>query len=149
MSPEVAQRKGSALINLKCSEISTALMGKALLTLEPNRGAVLPAHKFSPHDVVEIKPNKVTLRKEAARHFFVCSNANSKTGFVYFPNTPQGENSTIASGVVYRVQDSKIIIAVDDLPEDGLGSALKIYKVVENILVNAISSDDQFEDLMG
>ncbi|XP_020093137.1 DNA-binding protein SMUBP-2 isoform X2 [Ananas comosus] len=101
---EIAQKRGFVIPNLKCTDAETGLMGKTLLEFQPNKGDVLPAHKFGPHDVVVLKQNK----------------ADSGC-------TPLGQ------GVVYRLKDSSITVAFDDIPEDGLNSPLRLEKVANEV----------------
>ncbi|KAF2307851.1 hypothetical protein GH714_032610 [Hevea brasiliensis] len=42
-----AQKRGSTILNLKCVDAQTGLMGKTLLEFQSNKGDVLPAHKDS------------------------------------------------------------------------------------------------------
>jgi ATP-dependent RNA/DNA helicase IGHMBP2 len=79
-------------------------LGKSLLELQPNRGDLLPPHKLTPHDVVNLKLNK-------------------------------GDASTpsLGQGIVYRIKDNAIIIAVDDVPEDGLDSPLRLEKLANEV----------------
>lgn len=42
---DTAQKRGSTILNLKCVDAQTGLMGKTLLELQSNKGDVLPAHK--------------------------------------------------------------------------------------------------------
>ncbi|CAI0377073.1 unnamed protein product [Linum tenue] len=44
---ETAQKRGSAIFNLKCVDVQTGLMGKSLLEFQSTRGDVLPAHKIT------------------------------------------------------------------------------------------------------
>ncbi|KAL2651637.1 hypothetical protein R1flu_019765 [Riccia fluitans] len=104
LKPETAEKKGLTLLNLKCSDVQTGLFGKTLLELKPNRGELLPPHKMTPHDVVMLKLNK------------------SDSG-----SPPLGQ------GVVYRVKDGSIAIAVDDVPEDGLNSPLRLEKLANEV----------------
>ncbi|KAK4404890.1 DNA-binding protein SMUBP-2 [Sesamum angolense] len=60
-SLDSAQKKGSTILNLKCVDAQTGLMGKTLLEFQSNKGDVLPPHKFGNHDVVVLKPNKSDL----------------------------------------------------------------------------------------
>lgn len=103
-SSHTSQKRGSIIFNLKCTDAQTGLMGKTLLDFHPNKGDVLPAHKFSPHDVVVLKPNKAV----------------------------QGSCS-LGQGVVYRVKDSSITVAFDEIPEDGLNSPLSLEKVANEV----------------
>lgn len=101
---DTAQKRGSTMLNLKCVDAQTGLMGKTLLELQSNKGDVLPAHKFGTHDVVILKPNKADLG-----------------------SPPLGQ------GVVYRLKDSSITIAFDDVPEEGLNSPLRLEKVANEV----------------
>lgn len=66
--------------------------------------AELPPHKFGPHDLVELRPNK-------------------------------GGASTapVASGVVYRCKERELIVAVEDVPEDGLDQGLRVDRIVNEV----------------
>ncbi|XP_062211739.1 uncharacterized protein LOC133912829 isoform X2 [Phragmites australis] len=79
-------------------------MGKTLLEFQPNRGDVLPAHKFGTHDVVALKPNKA-----------------------------DAGAASLGQGVVYRLKDSSITVAFDDIPEDGLNSPLRLEKLANEV----------------
>lgn len=103
-SLDSAQKKGSTILNLKCVDVQTGLMGKTLLEFQSNKGDVLPAHKFGTHDVVILKPNKAD------------------------PGFP-----AIGQGVVYRLRDSSITVAFDDIPEDGLNSPLRLEKLANEV----------------
>ncbi|CAL5341019.1 unnamed protein product [Camellia sinensis] len=96
---DAAQKKGSSILNLKCVDAQTGLMGKSLLEFQSTKGDVLLAHKFGIHDVVVLKPNKADLG-----------------------SPPLGQ------GVVYRLKDSSITVAFDDIPEEGLNSPLRLEK---------------------
>jgi len=104
LKPEVAQKRGSILLNLKCTDVQSGLLGKTLLELQPNRSDLLPPHKLTPHDVVNVKLNK--------------GDANSPS---------------LGQGTVYRVKDNALIIAVDDPPEDGLDSPLRLEKLANEV----------------
>ncbi|KAF5750201.1 DNA-binding protein SMUBP-2 [Tripterygium wilfordii] len=101
---ESAQKRGSTLLNLKCVDAQAGLMGKSLLEFQSTKGDVLPLHKFGPHDVVVLKPNKADLG-----------------------------SPSLGQGVVYRLKDSSITVAFDDLPEDGLNSPLRLEKVANEV----------------
>ncbi|KAL0339631.1 UNVERIFIED_CONTAM: DNA-binding protein SMUBP-2 [Sesamum radiatum] len=103
-SLDSAQKKGSTILNLKCVDAQTGLMGKSLLEFQSNKGDVLPPHKFGNHDVVVLKPNKSDLG-----------------------SPPLGQ------GVVYRIKDSSITVAFDDIPEEGLNSPLRLEKVANEV----------------
>jgi hypothetical protein len=62
--PSLPQARGYALLNLRTADTEGGLLGRTLLTLVSNKGfgaagppPPLPAHKFSPHDVVALRPN--------------------------------------------------------------------------------------------
>lgn len=61
------QARGRSLLNLRVSDAEGGLLGRTLLTLVPNKGwgttppPQLPAHKFSPHDVVALKASAAGL----------------------------------------------------------------------------------------
>ncbi|OVA19410.1 AAA+ ATPase domain [Macleaya cordata] len=79
-------------------------MGKSLLELQSTKGDVLPAHKFGNHDVVVLKPNKADIG-----------------------------SPSLGQGVVYRLKDSSITVAFDDIPEEGLNSPLRLEKVANEV----------------
>ncbi|CAL5341009.1 unnamed protein product [Camellia sinensis] len=106
---DAAQKKGSSILNLKCVDAQTGLMGKSLLEFQSTKGDVLPAHKFGIHDVVVLKPNKADLG-----------------------SPPLGQ------GVVYRLKDSSITVAFDDIPEEGLNSPLRLEKGANEVTYRRI-----------
>ncbi|XP_009785579.1 uncharacterized protein [Nicotiana sylvestris] len=103
-SLDSAQKKGSTILNLKCADIQTGLMGKTLMELQSTKGDILPPHKFGTHDVVVLKPNKADLGSPA-----------------------------LGQGVVYRLKDSSITVAFDDVPEEGLNNPLRLEKLANEV----------------
>ncbi|XP_052147152.1 uncharacterized protein LOC127766128 isoform X1 [Oryza glaberrima] len=103
-SSKTLERRGCVMANLKCTDAQTGLMGKTLLELQPNKGDVLPPHKFGTHDVVALKPNKA-----------------------------DAGSAALGQGVVYRLKDSSITVAFDDIPEDGLNSPLRLEKLANEV----------------
>ncbi|XP_028123396.1 DNA-binding protein SMUBP-2-like [Camellia sinensis] len=101
---DAALKKGSTILNLKCVDAQTGLMGKSLLEFQSTKGDVLPAHKFGIHDVVVLKANKANLG-----------------------SPPLGQ------GVVYRLKYSSITVAFDDISEEGLNSPLRLEKVANEV----------------
>ncbi|GKV32632.1 hypothetical protein SLEP1_g41226 [Rubroshorea leprosula] len=99
-----AQKRGSTILNLKCVDVQTGLMGKTLLEFQSTKGDVLPAHKFGTHDVVVLKLNKADSGSPA-----------------------------LGQGVVYWLKDSSITVAFDDIPEEGLNSPLRLEKVANEV----------------
>nr|XP_016441854.1 PREDICTED: DNA-binding protein SMUBP-2-like isoform X1 [Nicotiana tabacum] len=112
-SLDSAQKKGSTILNLKCADIQTGLMGKTLMELQSTKGDILPPHKFGTHDVVVLKPNKADLGSPA-----------------------------LGQGVVYRLKDSSITVAFDDVPEEGLNNPLRLEKLAneKDAISKALSS---------
>ncbi|CAL4926080.1 unnamed protein product [Urochloa decumbens] len=103
-SAKSLERRGGIIANLKCTDAQTGLMGKTLLEFQPNKGDVLPSHKFGTHDVVALKPNKA-----------------------------DAGSASLGQGVVYRLKDSSITVAFDDIPEDGLNSPLRLEKLANEV----------------
>nr|XP_016441859.1 PREDICTED: DNA-binding protein SMUBP-2-like isoform X2 [Nicotiana tabacum] len=88
-------------------------MGKTLMELQSTKGDILPPHKFGTHDVVVLKPNKADLGSPA-----------------------------LGQGVVYRLKDSSITVAFDDVPEEGLNNPLRLEKLAneKDAISKALSS---------
>ncbi|GJP51811.1 hypothetical protein CLOM_g10946 [Closterium sp. NIES-68] len=125
-----AQAKGRVLCHLRCTEANAGLMGKTLLTLVSNKagkasskggggadgaassgsgsraaGPVLPPHKFTPHDVVAIRANK-----------------------------GDGAQPAIAQGVVYRVREDAVVVAVEEVPDgEGLDAPVRMEKLANDV----------------
>ncbi|EEH53335.1 uncharacterized protein MICPUCDRAFT_29100 [Micromonas pusilla CCMP1545] len=106
MSPATAAKRGRALLGLKIVDARGGLLGKTVLTFESSKRPTaaappLPPHKFTPHDVVCVRPSKGV-----------------------------GGGEPIAAGVVYRVKDTAIEVAVDDAPDsDGVDQAVRLEKL--------------------
>lgn len=64
-------------------------------------------HRFSPHDVVALRPAK-------------------------------GDASApvVASGVVYRLREAAVVIAVDEAPDDGLDQPLRLEKLANTVRIS-------------
>lgn len=102
-----AQAKGVVLLNLYLKESEGGLLGRMLLTFVNNRGqgvVPLPPHKLTPHDIVRIRPH----RTESA-------------------------GPPLAEGVVYRVTDYHIIVAVEEMLEESLDIPLKLEKMANEV----------------
>ncbi|WIA11524.1 hypothetical protein OEZ85_011635 [Tetradesmus obliquus] len=104
------QARGRTLLNLRVSDAEGGLLGRTLLTLVPNKGfgttpaVPLPAHKFSPHDVVALKASSAGLG-----------------------------GPPLCTGLVYRVRDASLVVAVDDPPEEGLEQPLRLEKLANEV----------------
>ncbi|EFJ16960.1 hypothetical protein SELMODRAFT_179218 [Selaginella moellendorffii] len=110
-NPDVLQQRGSALKGLKCVGVEAGLLGKSLLLLQPNSGELLPSHKLSTHDVVLLKPNKGGSAAES-----------------------------LGQGVVYRIKDKSITVAMDDVPDEGVNSLLRLEKVANEVTYQRLKS---------
>ncbi|RMZ52214.1 hypothetical protein APUTEX25_001604, partial [Auxenochlorella protothecoides] len=99
--------RGLVLPNLRLTGVEAGLLGRSLLTLVHNKGTPpgpLPVHKFGPHDIVRLRASKAAAGAPV-----------------------------LAEGVVYRLRDDSIVIAVDDTPEDGLDVPLRLEKLVNTV----------------
>jgi ATP-dependent RNA/DNA helicase IGHMBP2 len=81
------------------------------MTLVSNKGygagagsAELPPHKFGPHDVVAVRPSR-----------------------------GPADGPPLVSGVVYRVRETAIIVAVDEAPEEGMDQPLRLDKLANEV----------------
>ena len=126
---QTSQAKGQSLLRLVCTEMEGGLLGKTLLTLVSTRGITpgdeaLPAHKFSPHDVVALRDSK-------GGGAAASSAAGAGGG---------GGVGVIAQGIVYRVTDNSIVIAVDELPDDSdaLQSHLRLDKLANQVSAHIV-----------
>ncbi|GLT29441.1 hypothetical protein SLA2020_043100 [Shorea laevis] len=102
-----AQKRGSTILNLKCVDVQTGLMGKTLLEFQSIKGDVLPAHEFGTHDVVVLKLNKADSGSPALGQGFLST--------VAFDDIPEeGLNSPLrleklANEVTYRSMKDALI----------------------------------------
>eukprot|EP01133_Synstelium_polycarpum_P018869 gene18869-22570_t len=88
LSNRELELKGVCIRKMRVSSLSSGLGGRSLMKLERQDGAELPPHRMTPGDIVGIRPTK------------------SRPGAVQ------------ASGVVYRVEHSRITISFDDFQDD-------------------------------
>ncbi|KAI0080422.1 P-loop containing nucleoside triphosphate hydrolase protein [Panus rudis PR-1116 ss-1] len=113
--PKVLEQKGLALGGLSVSSVAVGLGGKTLVELERSTAyhtsPLFPPHTFRPGDLARIEEN-------------VSNNASSKKPSKAKKDT-ENKRSKAPEGVVYKVSDTRIVIAVDtsdsgedlDLPE--------------------------------
>ena len=118
LSPEKAEARGRALYNLRLENAEGGLLGRTLLTLVRNKKGsmgedILPDHKLSPHDIVRICPAK---------------------------NEGDGSKSICSEGVVYRVKESSITIAVEEMPDEGLDVPLKLEKLANEVTYRRLAT---------
>jgi len=112
IEPKTAQAKGLALLNLRIDEVRSGLLGKTLITLVPNKRnssgeAVLPCSKISQHDLVRLK-------------------ANNRP-------TKEASSKVLLGGIVYKLSEKSITLAVDDYPEEYISMPLKLEKIANHI----------------
>jgi ATP-dependent RNA/DNA helicase IGHMBP2 len=112
------QASGRSLLPMRCTDVEGGFLGKTLLTLIYNRGGSpaepppLPTHKLSPHDIVAISSASGTASSQKL-----------------------AEEHAIAQGVVYRVHDTKLLIAVDDVDDSAtLDVPLRLDKLANKVL---------------
>jgi ATP-dependent RNA/DNA helicase IGHMBP2 len=135
-TPAAAAARGSALLGLRLADAEGGLLGRTLLTLVANKGFAqgapvseappLPPHKFGPHDLVAIKPNKQggggggggSGADAAAAAAGGAGGAGGGAG-----------GGALATGLVYRIRDNAIVVAVDDAPDEGLDVPLRLEKL--------------------
>ncbi|PNH09678.1 DNA-binding protein SMUBP-2 [Tetrabaena socialis] len=110
-SPETAQARGRTLLNLRVDNIEGGLLGRTLLTLVSNKGygaggppVELPPHKFGPHDVVALRPNR-----------------------------GPADGPAVVSGVIYRIRDTSVVVAIDEAPDEGLDQPLRLEKLANEV----------------
>jgi hypothetical protein len=129
-TPAAAAARGSALLGLRLADAEGGLLGRTLLTLVANKGFAqgapvsaappLPPHKFGPHDLVAIKPNKQGGGGGGASS----GDAAAASG-----GAGAGAGGALATGLVYRIRDNAIVVAVDDAPDEGLDVPLRLEKL--------------------
>lgn len=64
----------------------------------------MPPHKFSSHDIVDLKASKAPTNGAALAH-----------------------------GVVFRIKDNEIIVACEQMPEDELSQPLRLEKLANEV----------------
>lgn len=100
-SPKLLESRGLAILNLQACNVSVGLGGKTLVELERWMKGPLPSHGFRNGDTCEILSS---------------SNDSSRQVKKGKGKEREDTGSTAGSGlqgVVYRVQEDKIIIALD------------------------------------
>jgi ATP-dependent RNA/DNA helicase IGHMBP2 len=104
----------NALDGLKIVDARGGLLGQTIVTLEVSKRKMaekdiappLPTHSFSPHDVVRLRPSNIVKSEEAST-----------------------SNSEFPQGVIYRIRDSSLELALDDVPEFLDVSPLRLEKL--------------------
>ncbi|KAN0136815.1 P-loop containing nucleoside triphosphate hydrolase protein [Lactarius tabidus] len=127
--PKLLEQKGLALNGLGVASIGIGLGNKTLVELERPSAyhtvTTLPPHTFRPGDLASIEENQV----DSARK----SRKSIKS------TNPSGRDKTMQAveGVVYKVSDTRIVIAVDssrsDLSDFELPQRCRILKLANSI----------------
>lgn len=97
-SPKLLESRGLAILNLQACNVSIGLGGKTLVELERWMKGPLPSHGFRNGDTCEILPSGSEAGKPAKK-----GKGKEK----------EDVSSIGLQGVVYRVQEDKIVIALD------------------------------------
>lgn len=105
-SPKLLEIRGLAILNLQVSSISIGLGGKTLVEMERWMKGSLPSHSFRNGDTCEILAN--TGEASGASR----SIANKSKGKGKEPDASANVSGQGLQGIVYRVNDEKIIIAL-------------------------------------
>ena len=103
---DAATQRGACLAGLRASDVSPGFMGRTVVTLTLSRGegAPLPAHRFGPHDVVAMRASRAE------------------------PGSPP-----LARGVVCRLTESSIAVALDDAPDEDLDGLLRLDQLANEV----------------
>ena len=136
--------KGHAVSRLVVADVSTGLMGRTLVTLRPRLGADLPAHKLGPGDIVGLRPGKVSGGSgdpKVSGDEVVASTSSSSS----LSSSSSVGGMIFASGLVYRCYADRIVVALEEVPEEGLPGGDASVIVVK--LANEASSKRMREAL--
>ncbi|CAL6328096.1 unnamed protein product [Bathycoccus prasinos] len=116
LNTSTSKKKGqhkNALDGLKIVDARGGLLGQTIVTLEVSKRKMtekdfappLPTHSFTPHDVVRLRPSNVKFEETST------------------------SNSELPQGVIYRIRDSSVELALDDVPEFLDVSPLRLEKL--------------------
>ncbi|KAE9390633.1 P-loop containing nucleoside triphosphate hydrolase protein [Gymnopus androsaceus JB14] len=115
-SPKLLEQKGLALLGLGIHEVKIGLGGKTLVELERpsayHTNPIFPPHTLRPGDLARIEANVTAKTKK--------------------PATTDIKDST-AEGVVYKVSDTRVVIAVDSEDELSLPERCRLVKLANNV----------------
>ena len=104
--------RGHAVPRLVVSDVSTGLMGRTLVTLSARLGGDVPAHKLGPGDIVGLRPGKV--------HGSAKRDEGAAAAGLAATDEGQASSGLVASGLVYRCYADRVVVALDEFPEDDL-----------------------------
>ncbi|WRT66637.1 uncharacterized protein IL334_003596 [Kwoniella shivajii] len=118
-SPKLLEQRGLALGGLGVSVISVGLGGKSLIELHrPSAyhvSPLLPPHTFRNGDPVRIEAHTTSAPAKGK--------AKKK----------EGEDHNVVEGVVYRVSQEKVVVAVDEKKEIDLPERLRLLKLANSV----------------
>ncbi|TFY81728.1 hypothetical protein EWM64_g2284 [Hericium alpestre] len=140
--PKLLEQKGLALIGLGVVGINIGLGGKTLVELERSAAyhtsPTFPPHTFRPGDLARIEENVTTTAKKPSKK--PKSGTDSKT-------------NQAAEGVVYKVTDTRIVIAIEpsesssddlDLPE-----RCRVLKLANSVTYDSVEQTPLMRVLLG
>ncbi len=82
----------------------------ALLHVVPG-APELPPHRFGAHDVVALRPNKGS-----------------------------SEGPPLCTGVLYRIKDNSVVVAVDEVPDEGMEQPLRLEQLANEVHFTACAA---------
>lgn len=138
-SPRLLEQKGLSLGSLTVANMNIGLGGKTLIELEQplayNSTSIFPPHTFRPGDLTRIEAH-------------VSSNAANNPKKAKKAVTADKKGSGHVEGVVYKVSDSRIVIAADsDMNEDfELPERCRVLKLANSVTFDRMDKAlDQLE----
>ncbi|KAL1673945.1 P-loop containing nucleoside triphosphate hydrolase protein [Schizophyllum commune] len=141
--PKLLEQKGLALLNLCVASINIGLGGKTLVELERpsahHASPIFPPHTLRTGDLARIEANVTSAQKSKGPSKKQASTAESK--------------GKVAEGVVYKMSDTRITVAVDTDEELDLPDRLRLVKLANNVTYDrdvrapAISPIDTLEKI--
>ncbi|WWC69923.1 uncharacterized protein I206_103867 [Kwoniella pini CBS 10737] len=119
-SPKLLEQRGLALGGLGCSNISVGLGGKSLIELNRpsayHTSPLLPPHTFRSGDPVRIETH-------------ISSSATNKTK----GKKKDGEDENAVEGIIYKISQEKVVVAVDEKKEIDLPERLRLLKLANTV----------------
>ncbi len=100
------ERRGLALLRLRCVDESIGLGGRTILELAPTRAEELPANRFSSGDIVTLSGSQ---------------------------NAPSGRTRDLPTGVVVRLRRDWIRVALDRDLEERLDEPIRLDRVANDV----------------
>ncbi|WWC61895.1 uncharacterized protein I303_104481 [Kwoniella dejecticola CBS 10117] len=132
-SPKLLEQRGLALGGLGCSNISVGLGGKSLIELNRpsayHTSPLLPPHTFRSGDPVRIDAH--------------VSSSSSTTSKAKGKKKEGAEDGNAVEGIVYKVSQEKVVVAVDEKKEIDLPERLRLLK-----LANIVTFDRMDKTLL-